>query len=51
MNVDLDITIPFHMDISMMAYFLLIYNLSQDYWTAMKSKWKTDIMDGSTDDC
>ena len=43
--MDLYLKIPCHMDGSMSGYFLMT-----DYGTTMKSQWKTDIMEVSTDD-
>jgi len=48
--MDLDLEIPYHMDRSMSGYFLMVDNISPDYGTAMKSQWKTDIMEVSNDD-
>ena len=38
------------MDESMSGYFLTMDNMSPDFGTAMKSQWKTDIMEVSNDD-
>ena len=38
--MDLDLKIPCHMDGSISGYFLML-----DYGTAIKSQWKTDIME------
>jgi len=46
----LDLKIPCHMDGSMSGYFLMMDDMSPDYGTAMKSQWKTDIMEVSKDD-
>jgi len=43
--MNLDFKIPCHMDGSMSGNFLMM-----DYGTAMKSQWKTDIMEVSKDD-
>jgi len=48
--MDLDFKIPCHMDGSMSGYFLMMDDMSPDYGTAMKSQWKTDIMEVSKDD-
>jgi hypothetical protein len=48
--MDLDLKIPCHMDGSMSGYFLMMDDMSPDYGTAMKSQWKTDIMEVSNDD-
>jgi hypothetical protein len=48
--MDLDIKIPCHMDGSMSGYFLMMDDMSPDYGTAMKSQWKTDIMEVSNND-
>ena len=45
--MDLDLKIPCHMDGSMSGYFLMPDDMSPDYETAMKSQWKTDIMEVS----
>jgi hypothetical protein len=50
MHLDLDLKIPCHMDGSMSVYFLTMDDMSLDYGTAMKSQWKTDIMEVSNDD-
>ena len=47
---DLDLKIPCHMDGSMSGYFLMMDDMSPDYETAMKSQWKTDIMEVSNND-
>jgi hypothetical protein len=38
------------MDGSMSGYILMMDDMSLDYGTAMKSQWKTDIMEVSTND-
>jgi len=48
--MDLDQKIPCNMDGSMNGYILLMDNMSPDYETAMKSQWKTDIMEVSNND-
>jgi len=45
----LDLKISCHMDGSMSGYFLMM-DMSPDYGTAMKSQWKTDIMEVSNND-
>jgi hypothetical protein len=47
--MDLDLKIPCHMDGSMSGYFLMM-DMSPNYGTAMKSQWKTDIMEVSNND-
>jgi len=47
MDLDLDLKIPCHMDRSRSGYFLMMDDMSPDYGTAMKSQWKTDIMEVS----
>jgi len=46
LHLDLDLKIPCHMDWSMSGYFLMV-DMSPDFGTAMKSQWKTDIMEVS----
>jgi len=48
--MDLDLKIPCHMDGSMSGYFLMMDDMSPDHGTAVKSQWKTDIMEVSKDD-
>ena len=36
--MDLDLKIPYHMDGSMIGYFLMMDDMSPDYGTAMKSQ-------------
>jgi hypothetical protein len=48
--MDLNLTIPRHMDGSMSGYFLMIDDMSPDSGTAMKSQWKTDNMEVSKND-
>jgi len=50
MDLHLDSKIPCHMDGSMSGYFLMMDDMSSDYGTAMKSQWKTDIMEDSNND-
>ena len=38
------------MDGSMSGYFLMKDDMSPEYGTAMKSQWKTDIMEVSNND-
>jgi len=47
MDLDLDLKIPCQMDGSRSGYFLMLDDMSPDYGTAMKSQWKTDIMEVS----
>ena len=47
MDLHLDLKIPCHMDGSMSGYFFMMDDMSPDYGTAMKSQWKTDIMEVS----
>jgi len=48
--MDLDLKIPCHMHRSMSGYFFMMDNMSPDYGTAMKSQWKSDIMEVSNND-
>jgi len=48
--MDLDLKIACHIDGSLSGYFLMMDDLSSDYGTAMKSQWKTDIMEVSNND-
>jgi len=48
--MDLHLMIPCHMNRSMSGYFLMMDEMSPDYGTAMKSQWKTDVMEVSSND-
>jgi len=48
--IDLDLNIPCHMDGSISGYYLMMDDMSPDYGTAMKSQWKTVIMEVSNND-
>jgi len=48
--MDLNLKLPCHIDGSMSGYFLIMEDMSRDIGTAMKSQWKTDIMEVSNDD-
>jgi hypothetical protein len=48
--MDLDLKIPCHIDGSMSGYYLIMDDMPPNYGSAMRSQWKTDIMEISKND-